>query len=168
MDTRTLIRAAALAGLLATATVPALAQKRLTACDVLDEPLAVAILGAAIEERSPPPPVEQAGKAFTSWCYFGASNSNVRAQLLEFPNASVATGTVQQLVSRKGGPAYAPEKGLGQEAWWWSMADEKARGFVLRKGARILVIDVRSAASVGEKQAKEFLRPRMKALAARI
>ena len=161
-------RAAALACALGLALVPAVAQKRLAACDLLDEKQASALLRGAIEARSSNRNFEQAGKATSSWCQFAAARSNLRVQLFEYPDAAAATGAVRQAVSRKGEAVYTEERGLGDQAWWWAMGDEKARGYIVRKGARILVLDVRSEERVGEKDAKQLLRPGMPALVARL
>lgn len=162
------VRAAALACVLGLAFVPAFAQKRLAACDILDEKQASALLRGAIEAHSSNRDFEQAGKATSSWCQFAAARSNLRVQLFEYPDPAGAAGAVRKAVSRKGEAVYAEEKGLGDQAWWWAMGDEKARGYIVRKGARILVVDVRSEERVSERDAKQLLRPRMPDIVARL
>lgn len=161
-------RPALLACVLGLALVPAFAQKRLAACDILDEKQASAVLRGAIEARSSNRDFEQAGKATSSWCQFAAARSNLRVQLFEYPDAAGAAAAARQVVSRKGEAVYTEEKGLGDQAWWWAMGDEKARGYIVRKGARILVLDVRSEERVSEKDAKQLLRPRMPDLVGRL
>ena len=138
-----------------TTCIPVSAQTKLVACDLIDQQLASVLLQAPIKQHSPNRTINGGNPATSSDCIFFAQRSTLRTQLFEYPSQADAMRAIRAATAPGGSATVASEKGLGDEAFWWNIGSE-ARGFYVRKGKLVLVLDTRwnDATSTDEVRAR--------------
>lgn len=149
--------------------VPALAQPQLVACDLVDRQLVSVALQSTVRGHFPNREIRSRRGAAESLCLFWAERSRFIVYLAEYPSPAAAAHAFREDVSTSAGasPMYVTEKGLGDEAYWWSFETE-AHGFFVRKGRRVLTLRTSWADSITGPEAKVRLRPIMPAIVSKL
>jgi hypothetical protein len=131
----------------------------------MDRQLASAILQSPIEQHFPNRQVQARRGAAESLCLFGTPRSKVFVYLSEYSSAADAARAIHENVSTftGSGPTFVTKKGLGDEAYWWSV-DTEAHGFYVRKGRRLLTLKTTWGDSITSSEAKARITPFMSSI----
>ncbi len=139
--------------------MPGMGQGKDAACDLVDESVVAAILGAQ-------PSKKFMGNSSTSGemyaCLFQTPRASFRVNLVIMNSADVAARTYANNTTSNQQVSFQPESGLGDAAAWWHIGTE-AYGYTVRKGARVLMLDTRWNDAHSGGGLKERLRPMVQA-----
>lgn len=153
---RQLPRSFLVASLVLVLVPPVAAQPQVVACDLMDQPMAADILREDIQQHTPNRDVKVSDSVAVSGCSFMAAKGNIRILLSEYPTPADAVRGVQAITFRSGVAKFTVEKGLGDQAYWWSVG-QGSHGYVIRKDKRLLYMETRWYDTLEAADAKQRL-----------